>query len=237
MGGTVQAMALVTLRVLDGADRGRVFRNLPTPVTIGREEGNTVQLNDERVSRFHAKIQEDQDKLVLTDLDSTNGTKVNGEEISVHILRHGDLITLGRSVLVFGTKEEIAQRLARLRQKELSGSPTAPGGDKLLKFDTSSFELNVDQLDEAADFYAALQQLDPPSLPSRLSPAQAGQLAELLSYLHTRIRRLIASVQMEPDEERVTLDQTRWQALLDLQWRLANYLRQIGDPEGRPGED
>ena len=50
-------MALVTLRVLDGADRGRVFQNLATPVTIGREEGNSVQLNDERISRFHLKIQ------------------------------------------------------------------------------------------------------------------------------------------------------------------------------------
>jgi hypothetical protein len=61
-------MALVTLRVLDGADRGHVFDNLPTPVTIGREEGNLVQLNDERISRFHFKIQEDGDRLVLTDL-------------------------------------------------------------------------------------------------------------------------------------------------------------------------
>ena len=45
-------MALVTLRVLDGPDRGRAFEDLLTPVSIGREEGNAVQLNDERVSRF-----------------------------------------------------------------------------------------------------------------------------------------------------------------------------------------
>ena len=45
-------MNSVTLRVIDGADRGRVFENLETPITIGREEGNSVQLNDERVSRF-----------------------------------------------------------------------------------------------------------------------------------------------------------------------------------------
>ena len=37
-------MALVTLRVLDGADRGKVFENIPTPVTIGREEGNSIQV-------------------------------------------------------------------------------------------------------------------------------------------------------------------------------------------------
>jgi len=50
-------MPTVTFRILDGIDKGRVFRDLPTPVTIGREEGNLLRLNDERVSRFHAKVQ------------------------------------------------------------------------------------------------------------------------------------------------------------------------------------
>ena len=61
-------MSGITLRVLDGADRGRVFQNLPLPITIGREEGNAIQLNDERVSRYHIKIQEDHTRLVITDL-------------------------------------------------------------------------------------------------------------------------------------------------------------------------
>ena len=52
-------MGQVTLRVLHGADRGRIFSHLPTPVTIGREEGNSIQLNDERISRYHLKLQED----------------------------------------------------------------------------------------------------------------------------------------------------------------------------------
>src|SRR6201991_3227418 len=101
-------MAQITLRVLDGADRGRIYENLPTPVTIGREEGNSLQLNDERVSRFHVKIQEDQDKVVITDLESTNGTKVNGEDIQLRILRFGDIVSLGRSVLLVGSRDGIA---------------------------------------------------------------------------------------------------------------------------------
>ena len=79
----------ITLRVLQGADRGRVFHNLATPITIGREEGNLVQLNDERISRFHVKIQEDDGRLVVTDLDSTNGTRVNGQVCNLKILRNG----------------------------------------------------------------------------------------------------------------------------------------------------
>ena len=112
-------MADVTLRVLDGADRGRVYEHLPTPVTIGREEGNTVQLNDERISRFHIKIQEDQGKLVLTDLESTNGTRVNGEDVQLRILRFGDVIAVGRSVLLYGTREQIVGRLDELRDNGL----------------------------------------------------------------------------------------------------------------------
>ena len=105
----------LTLRVLDGADRGYVYQNLDLPITVGREEGNDIELNDERISRFHAKIQLDHDRIVLTDLGSTNGTKVNGEDIQLRILRYGDLISVGRSVLLFGSREQIAQRLQDLR--------------------------------------------------------------------------------------------------------------------------
>src|SRR5262245_294321 len=109
-------MVQLTFRVLEGADRGRVYECESTPITLGREDGNSIQLNDERISRFHAKIQEDQAKLILTDLDSTNGTKVNGEDISIRILRVGDVITVGRSSLLFGSREDIASRLKELRQ-------------------------------------------------------------------------------------------------------------------------
>ena len=60
-------MKTVTFQVVDGVDKGRVFRDLPIPVTIGREEGNLLRLNDERVSRYHAKVQVDSDDFILTD--------------------------------------------------------------------------------------------------------------------------------------------------------------------------
>jgi pSer/pThr/pTyr-binding forkhead associated (FHA) protein len=90
-------MSKLTLRVVQGADRGKVFSELRAPITIGREEGNAIQLNDERISRFHCKIQEDNDHLVLTDLESTNGTRVNGQDCQLRILRYGDIIAVGRS--------------------------------------------------------------------------------------------------------------------------------------------
>src|SRR5271163_2538952 len=100
-------MTKVTFQVLDGIDKGRIFRDLPLPVTIGREEGNLLRLNDERVSRFHAKVQQDNGDIILTDLESTNGTRVNGNPVQIRRLRPGDQIGLGRSTLLFGNMEEI----------------------------------------------------------------------------------------------------------------------------------
>lgn len=218
-------MAEVTLRILDGADRGRVYDHLPTPVTIGREEGNDIQLNDERVSRYHIKIQEDHDKLVLTDLESTNGTKVNGEEIQLRILRHGDMITVGRSVLLYGRPDQIAARLARLR------GALGESGLSLDSQRSSSFVLEDElSLCEDSDVQAMLHTLDPPELPQRLGPGQSAQLAELIEYIHIRLRHLLQTVSCDDKEERVALDFRQWQNLLDLQGRLADYLNAIGNP-------
>src|SRR5262252_4045501 len=107
-------MAFVTFQVLEGVDRGRVFRSLPTPVTIGREEGNLLRLNDERVSRFHAKIQQDNSDIIPTALESTNGTRVNGNMVQIRRLRPGDRIGVGRSLLRFGSPEEIHARMTQL---------------------------------------------------------------------------------------------------------------------------
>lgn len=221
-------MAEVTLRMLDGADRGRVMENLATPITIGREEGNTIQLNDDRVSRFHIKIQEDHDKIVITDLESTNGTKVNGEDISLRILKYGDMIAVGRTVILFGSREEIAERLARLRNDEADGKTGDLEAGILDDAVSLDFELGWSD-DE--DLQSALHTLEPPELPDRLDPIQSAQLSELVEYLHIRVRRLLASVQAPEDQDDVRLELRQWQNLLDLQSRLADYLRRVSDPE------
>jgi hypothetical protein len=222
-------MSGITLRVLDGADRGRIFQNIGPPVTIGREEGNTIQLNDERVSRYHLKIQEDNNRLVLTDLDSTNGTKVNGEDIQLRILKFGDMIALGRSVLLFGSREQIAGRLARLRDENGEGHMTADPEQmqKAANFSSLDFELNWN---EECDMQATLHALEPPELPDRLTPGQAAQLAEILEFLHVRLRNLVHSASVENKTSKITLDLRQWQGLIDLQARLSEYLRQIGNP-------
>jgi pSer/pThr/pTyr-binding forkhead associated (FHA) protein len=228
-------MADITLRVIDGADRGRIFSELPTPITIGREEGNTIQLNDERISRYHVKIQEDQAKLILTDLDSTNGTKVNGEDVQLRILRFGDVISVGRSTLLVGSRDQIAKRLHELRggppvSLDVTSRPPEEEEAGEASHDSAAdldFELDWGNDQDAQK---TLHAILPPELPQDMSPGQSAQLCELLDFIHVTMRSLIRSVGVTPTDQRVTLGVRDWQRLLDLQERLAVYIRTIGDP-------
>jgi pSer/pThr/pTyr-binding forkhead associated (FHA) protein len=223
-------MTRVTLRVLDGADRGDVFEDIEPPVTIGREDGNSVKLNDERISRFHLKIQEDQGKLVLTDLESTNGTRVNGEDTQLRILRFGDVISLGRSVLLFGTREQIAQRLEELRQDGITETSELMAEELAKRVDSKSLSFEL-HLGASEDIQSTLHMPQPPELPTQLSPGQAAQVSEILEYLHLRTRQLVQSASIEEDKARAAIPLPQWQELLDVQSQLAEYLRAIGDPE------
>ena len=222
-------MALVTLRVLDGADRGQVFDDLEPPITIGREEGNSVQLNDERISRFHIKIQEDQDKLVLTDLESTNGTRINGEDTQLRILRFGDVISVGRSVLLYGTRDQIAGRIEDLRNDGLGESTDIRAGELVERADSESLSFEL-RLGASEDLQSTLHIPLPPDLPGQLTAGQAAQLSELLEFLHLRARQLVQSAAVDDRDNHVTITLARWQDLLDMQSQLAEYLRAIGHP-------
>lgn len=217
-------MTGVTLKILHGADRGKVYENLEPPFTVGREEGNDIQLNDERVSRCHFKVQRDNDRLVLTDLDSTNGTKVNGTECQLKILRHGDLIAVGRSLMLVGSESQIAARLA------------AMGGDNAtMAREPSSAESSVVmELNHEAKspFPAELMQIqEAPSIPDELSPGQKAQLCEILDYLQSRLHRLIETARTDESNQEVVLKLSAWQRLLDTQSRLAGMTRQIANPD------
>jgi predicted component of type VI protein secretion system len=223
-------MALITLRVLDGADRGRNFSNLPTPVSIGREEGNSLQLNDERVSRFHLKIQEDQGQFVLTDLESTNGTKVNGEDAQLRILRFGDIISVGRSVILFGSRQEIAERLISVQAGDPHMRTMVPEELRKQAAEASlDYEENwSERIGEAADRKLRM----PPELPAKLTPLQAAQLCEVIEFVHVRLRDVLNSVkEPSPGQPKIAVEDKPWQGLVDLQWRLAEYLRGIAEPK------
>jgi pSer/pThr/pTyr-binding forkhead associated (FHA) protein len=221
-------MAFITLRVLHGADRGRVYTRLATPVTIGREEGNTIQLNDDRISRYHLKLQDDRDKIVLTDLESTNGTKVNGEEIQVRIVRDGDMISVGRSLLLVGSHSDIDRRIAEIAARMPSGREAYARRmrERLERIESHQ----SDVIEDVGQVRSPLLPGGPPPLPGGLSPAQTAELSELLDYVQGVLRESTQDATMRPGGETVELDFAHWQAVLDLQARLAGMLRTIAEP-------
>jgi Protein of unknown function (DUF3662)/FHA domain len=71
------------------------------PLVIGRMPECAVVLGDSNVSRRHAELRRSGDIVLVTDLGSTNGTKVNGSLIREQPLVSGDEITVGSTTLVF----------------------------------------------------------------------------------------------------------------------------------------
>ena len=85
-----------------GALQNRIFYLPPERVlTLGRSEDSFLQLEDEQVSRRHCLLERKGDTVFLRDLNSTNGTQVNGERIVEVALRDGDRLTVGGSQFTF----------------------------------------------------------------------------------------------------------------------------------------
>jgi predicted component of type VI protein secretion system len=222
-------MAQVTIQVLEGLERGRVFEDLDTPVTIGREDDNLVQLNDERVSRFHAKLQSDGEQIILTDLDSTNGTRVNGHPVHMRVLQDGDQLTIGRCVLLFGQRDNLTSRpssdsgmVAAVDRTIASGSGAAhPRSDSAADLGACSGDATLELFPNG-----------PPALPDALSPLQQAQLSDLIAFAHDRIRSVLESSREEErdDASLMIVERQDWQRLLNLEMDLAIYLRRLAEP-------
>jgi len=222
-------MKNVTFQVVEGIDKGRVFRELPVPVSIGREEGNALRLNDERVSRFHAKVQYDGEDVILTDLESTNGTRINGDPVQIRRLLPGDRVCLGRSVLVFGTAEEIRARVAHLRAPQAAAVPhTLTIPESAAVTDAAAVLLDPHDPPATDKFWASVQH--PPALPRKLHASQAARLTEILDFLHRGIASAADGIRTEPGGEQVTIPLADWLKVQAVQALLAHYARAVSEP-------
>ncbi len=84
------------------SEDGETFVRPLGPVTsIGRSEDNHIQILDIKSSRNHCKIEGEGDTWRLVDLESQNGTRVNGKKVNVHSLTDGDEIQIGSTTLRF----------------------------------------------------------------------------------------------------------------------------------------
>ncbi len=84
------------LVIEDDAGRKTVVPFAQDEISIGRDSGNTVRLTERNVSRRHAVLVREDDSVLVEDLDSSNGVRVNGERIHGRLkVKRGDLIQIG----------------------------------------------------------------------------------------------------------------------------------------------
>ncbi len=76
-------------------------------LTIGRKHSNDIVIDNLEVSGSHARVESVATTFVLRDLDSTNGTFVNEQQVALHNLRHNDVILIGKHKLIFEYPESV----------------------------------------------------------------------------------------------------------------------------------
>jgi len=99
----------------EGREQRKTFSS--GSATLGRRTGNDVQITDSSVSKEHARIEERRKGCIIMDLESANGTYVNGERIVKQLLKDRDVIRVGDTEIVFvqrasGDMEEEIERAA-----------------------------------------------------------------------------------------------------------------------------
>ncbi len=103
-------MADLILEVVEGREAGR---QLPVSgaIDIGREPSLTLAVEDDQMSRRHARIDVRNGAVVVEDLGSTNGTYVNDQPIQApRVIQPGDRVRMGLTVVQLRSREQVAQR-------------------------------------------------------------------------------------------------------------------------------
>lgn len=98
--------SLIGVLTLDNADKTS-FPLFEAEHSVGREANNSIQVPDSSVSGAHARIRKTPEGYLLEDLNSRNGTYVNGERIQTRLLRNDDKIRLGKVHMVFNLPTQI----------------------------------------------------------------------------------------------------------------------------------
>ncbi len=133
--------------------------------TVGRLPDNDVRIDNPAVSGHHSLIINILNDSFLEDLNSTNGTYVNGKLIKKHALQHGDVITIGHHQLRFSD-----QQVSETEQDEFEKTMVIPAGQQ-----------NAEQLakaEQAADVAAAAAVVSDAEAGVRLDAEEAAALAD-----------------------------------------------------------
>lgn len=120
------------LTIEQGKGRGQTFEFDADEITIGRTDENDVVLYEGGVSRQHAKIAFDGQHFSVSDMESANGTTLNGSKIASEVLEDGDQIGIGAVVFRFEAAAPVggATRIVSIEQAEKQAAAKAAKGSR-----------------------------------------------------------------------------------------------------------
>lgn len=92
---------LLKIEIMDGPDQGQIFTVQQRDASIGRSPDNSIVLSDGQCSRRHAVIEYREHQFSIRDLDSGNGTYINGVRVTSRQIEHNDSFRIGGNSGVF----------------------------------------------------------------------------------------------------------------------------------------
>ena len=142
MGQAIRPKALLVVR--RGTQAGMSFPLISNQVTLGREEGSDVILQDPEASRRHSRLSFQGGQYIVEDLGSTNGTFLNETQLTApQVLQPGDSIGIGQTALVFQLADAQPQAGMPIDPPQAGAvdysavpqeEPASDGGNSLLKY-------------------------------------------------------------------------------------------------------
>lgn len=119
----------IKLKIVAGPDAGQTKRVNGVRMVIGRGSGCELKLSDQSISRRHIELVQGKDGVLLRDLDSGNGTKVNGVKVHEKLLEHDDEIAIGKTRFRFVDEVAAFRKLRDDAEKKEESQSQAPPGD------------------------------------------------------------------------------------------------------------
>ncbi|MEX0819821.1 MAG: ATP-binding protein, partial [Pirellulaceae bacterium] len=122
---------MASLFVIQGSDQGRRYDLDDEAISLGRDNDNQIQLHDSEVSRHHAEVRSDETGYLLVDLNSSNGTFVNGNQVSEHQLANGDRVQVGRTLMIF-TGSDDSSSFSLAEEVDIVGQSANATGSRII---------------------------------------------------------------------------------------------------------
>jgi len=121
---------------------GRTFELKAEKTTVGRIPDNTFEIPEASVSSHHAEIHLRGNEVFIKDLNSTNGTFVNGEKVSEVVLKPGQILRLGMVEMRLETADPVSAAAATKKVQTLDQTRVIPQGVKLDELEGSRTPLD-----------------------------------------------------------------------------------------------